>query len=47
VITVLEGNGKIRLRQATDQVPYYDSVSFELRTKVAEETDLEMCSYGQ
>jgi len=49
VIAFIEGNSKIWLRQTVDHVPYYDypTVSFELRSKVAEEIDVEMCSYGQ
>jgi len=50
VIAFLGGNSKIGLRQAVDQVPYYDyqpSVLTELRAKVAEEMAVEMCSYGQ
>jgi len=43
VIAFLEGNSKIRLWKAVDQVPYYDYQP----SKVAEQTDLEMCSYGQ
>jgi len=42
VIAFLAGNSKIGLRQAV-----LPTVSFELHAKVAEETDLEMCSYGQ
>ena len=49
MIALLEGNSNNGLRQAVDQVPYYckQSISFELHAKVAEEIDLQMCSYGQ
>jgi len=43
VIPVVEGNSKIGLRQAVDQVPYYQRQPSVL----AEEIDLEMCSHGQ
>ena len=51
MIPLLEGNSKIGLRQAVDQVPCYQvstsTISFELHAKVTEEINLEMCSYGQ
>ena len=44
MIAFLEGNSKIGLRQAVLSLP---TISFELQVKVAEDTDLDMCSYGQ
>jgi len=46
VIAFLEGNSKIGLRQAVDQVPYYLlAISFELHAKMAQEIDLEKCNF--
>jgi len=50
VIAFLEGNSKIGLRQAVDHmhaVVSLSTISFYVHAKVAEEIDLEMCSYGQ
>jgi len=48
VIPFLEGNSKIGLRQArSGPILSTSSISFELPAKVAEEIDLETCSYGQ
>ena len=44
VIAFVGGNSKIRLRRAVVHVPYYD---YQQSAKVAEEIDLEMCTYGQ
>jgi len=50
VIAFLGGNSKIGLRQAVEQVPYYDHqpsiLSFARKWRRIE-IDLEMCSYGQ
>ena len=48
MIAFLDGNSKIGLRQAVDQVILsISTISFELHAKVAEEMYLEMCIYGQ
>ena len=48
MIAFLDGNSKIGLRQAVVQVPSNQpTISFELHAEMAEEIDLEMCSYGQ
>jgi len=48
VIAFLKGNFKIELRQAVDEVPYYQfwaTVCFELRGKMWEEIDLEKSNF--
>jgi len=47
VIAFLEGNSKIGLRQPVDQIPcyHYQTISFELHAKMAEEIDVEKCNF--
>ena len=48
MIAFLDGNSKIGLRQAVVQVPYYGwppTISFELHAKMAEQIDLEKCTF--
>ena len=46
MIAFLDGNSKIGLRQAVVQVPYYGhQPCFELHAEMAEEIDLEKCTF--
>jgi len=48
VIAFLEGNSKIGLRKAVDQIPYYDyQLSVLSSARKWQETDLGMCNNGQ
>jgi len=46
VIAFLGGNSKIGLRRP-DAIVSVSTISFDVHAKVAEEIDVEMCSYGQ